>query len=304
MLLFFGFSKFSLRAHSKYFANHMKQSKEDSAIAVWVVITAVGHPAYFSVAELSVLSVLKHTSFSILLGVDLDEAPAWADHPRITTVLLEPRYGTGKRLPFLAKFETLSYLTQIVDKGLVLQMDADALMVREIRRDMIESALCKYEYAMVEQKQIIGSNNDRAFFLEHYENHSMVWFDSSDAPEIDDFRFYNAGVVLFTIESLVRFLPWSNSVIESKPDHHRVGKHMIGDQDYLQFWVNNLNPQQCRELPWFWNHCEHWDAEFPRNGALICHFSNFCNGPAPDAWDRMSSLLERNNQDRQVFNAD
>ena len=65
---------------------------------------------------------------------------------------------------------------------------------------------------------------------------------------------------------------------------------MISDQDYFQVWTNNLYPGSCRELSWEWNHCEYWDTGFPRTGARIAHFSNFCNGPARDTAARMRAL--------------
>jgi hypothetical protein len=66
---------------------------------------------------------------------------------------------------------------------------------------------------------------------------------------------------------------------------------MIGDQDYFQYWTNNLHSENRNTLPWMWNHCEHWDEGFPRKDAFILHFSNFCREPTP--WQILRMFLMR-----------
>jgi lipopolysaccharide biosynthesis glycosyltransferase len=175
----------------------------------------------------------------------------------------------------------------------ILQLDADAVLVKDLTPELIIDQLRSHSFAMMEQTAIKGSNNNRQFFLNHFIEHTMVWFGKKTMPpSIDTFRYFNSGVVLSTGVAMVAFLSWCQSMIEQKPAHHRVGQHMIADQDYFQYWLNTLHPGQCNTLPWYWNHCEHWHDSFPQAGALICHFSNFCNGPDTNTAKRMHSLLE------------
>ena len=53
----------------------------------------------------------------------------------------------------------------------------------------------------------------------------------------------------------------------------------ITDQDFVQFWSNNMHPELVSTLDWSWNHCSQWDIDFPRPGARVIHFSNFYRAP-------------------------
>jgi hypothetical protein len=260
---------------------------------VSVCITAVGSQQYHDAARVAIRSILRNSPFPVFLGIDSQQRPFWTEHPRITTFLMPQWNDTSETPAFLAKFDTLSKLIDQHPDTYILQMDADALLVAELNAEHIIEQLGDYSFAMLEQTTITGSSNDREFFLKHYIDHTMKWFgDKTTPPAVAAFRYYNSGVVLSKADAMRKFLDWCHRVIENKPPHHRVGRHMIGDQDYFQYWANSLNPGQCRTLPWSWNHCEHWHDDFPRAGSVICHFSNFCNGPDEHTTGRMSGLLD------------
>jgi hypothetical protein len=89
------------------------------------------------------------------------------------------------------------------------------------------------------------------------------------------------------MEKIASWTPSRIDLSEAGHVDHQVGMHMIADQDYLQYWVHNLKPGSCILLPWYWNHCRHWAEGFPRPGARVIHFSNFCNGPDQDIIKQM-----------------
>jgi hypothetical protein len=146
---------------------------------------------------------------------------------------------------------------------------------------MLELALEGRSLGMVEQPGIRGSGMEHSDFLSHYRDHTLQWFENSrdPAPDPNDFRFYNSGVVVGRREAFAAVVDWAIASIRGTDREHQVGEHMIADQDYFQYWCNRLHPLSCTPLPWYWNHCEHWDVSFPRRGALVTHFSNFCAGP-------------------------
>jgi hypothetical protein len=65
---------------------------------------------------------------------------------------------------------------------------------------------------------------------------------------------------------------------------------MIADQDYIQYWTNELHPRSAATLDWSWNHCEHWHGDFPRPGVRIAHLSNACHGPTRRSLWRLRAL--------------
>lgn len=260
---------------------------------VWVCMTVVGDRRYHDAARLALRSVLRNSPFPVFMGVDTGERPLWTEHPRVVTTQLSRWSSSSKRPMFLSKFDTLSALVKQEPRAVIMQMDADAILARNLAGADVVAELKRHPFAMLEQAAVIGSGNDRSFFLEHYVNHTMAWFgDKRAPPRLHSFRYYNSGVLLCTAEALTEFLQWCKPSITSKPDHHRVGQHMIADQDYLQYWLNTVHPGMCRSLPWFWNHCEHWHDGFPRPGARVYHFSNFCHGPDATTTARMSHFLE------------
>jgi hypothetical protein len=247
---------------------------------VCVCMTVSGHPHYFRAAREAVRSVLARSDFDVFvaLGSTGDPLP---DTSRVHSHRLGPTTPSIDRAqPFLLKFRALEACLAHSDAAVLLLMDVDALLVADMDAGTVRDALGPAGLGLVEQTAIRGSAMARPDFLQHYVNHTLRWFDPAAAPPtLEAFRFYNGGMVLGTRAEWQRFTLWALERIRGARGAHRVGQHMISDQDYLQYWANSLSRASCIELSWRWNHCEHWDDGFPRRDAYVLHFSNFCNGP-------------------------
>jgi hypothetical protein len=209
------------------------------------------------------LSLLRHSDLDVFVALD--------------------RAGS-----FLLKFDALEACLRATDAPTLLLLDADAVLVAPTTATQVETALAGRGLAMVEQTGIRGSGMGRADFLDHYARHSLAFLaPSAPSPEAESFRFFNSGVVIGTRQELRALATWARTAIEASGREHRVGEHMIADQDYYQVWVNHVHRGSCTELDWSWNHCEHWHEDFPRPGARILHFSGFCRGPTRETVARM-----------------
>ncbi|MCB2228223.1 MAG: hypothetical protein KQH53_16200 [Desulfarculaceae bacterium] len=247
---------------------------------VWVCLTIHGHPAYYLAGRQAALSVLKRSGFKVFLVTDHLLKTGLLPRRRMLVHPLGPVQSRVRARRFLAKLTGLKALLERTDSELIMLLDADAVLVRDLTPDHIRRALDRRGLGLVEQTTILGSSMSRADFLRHYQEHSLAWLAPDESPPpLEQYRYYNSGVVLGRRDELERFSAWAQEMLTLRPGDHRVGEHMVADQDYFQYYANSLRPQACRELPWHWNHCEHWDQGFPRPGAFVCHFSNFCMRP-------------------------
>lgn len=264
-------------------------------MSVCVCTLVHGQRRYFTAAAQSVRSVLANSDFDVFVAYDGPHAEPLPNGERITFHQIdEPLPSDHRAHRFLRKFRALASLLAQGKYDHILLLDADAIVVRPLKEaDMVQS-LAGHPIGMVEQKGITGSNMGRPQFLEHYKKHSMqLVCPDLPPPDIATFRFFNSGVVLGKADHLQRLASWAIQVMDSHEGEFQVGEHMVADQDLFQVWTNTVEPGCCIELPWYWNHCEHWDANFPKLGALIVHFSNFCCGPANDTVERMRGLRRR-----------
>ena len=227
------------------------------------------------------MSVLQFSDFDLFLALGTGPDLRLSKGSRIYQHHLADRYPHGYRAhSFLLKFHALQACLENTQQRWLLLLDADALLVRPITEDMIRKALIKRGLGMVEQTTVRGSSMGSKEFLDHYRQHTLAWLaPEAQPPGILAFRYYNSGVVLGERNHFQEFTSWALATLDRNPGSHQVGKHMIGDQDYFQYWTNNLHPNTRNTLPWYWNHCEHWDQGFPRKSAYILHFSNFCLEP-------------------------
>jgi hypothetical protein len=226
-------------------------------------------------------SVLAHSDFDIFLAHD-QEKPFTLSSSRCQSVAIpdEMVEHFPARL-FLKKFRALRACLDAGRHPLVLCLDADAIMAARVDRRMIEQALDGHAVGMVEQTGIRGGSVGRPELLAHYQNYTLNWFEPGRRPAVTSpFRYYNSGVVLARREKLREIVEWVENRLARSPGDHKVGHHMISDQDYYQYWVHAVDPGCCAALPWRWNHCRHWDEGFPLAEALILHFSFFCKPPA------------------------
>ena len=251
-------------------------------------VVAHGDPNYRSAAGDAALAILEHTDWDLVLVCDAPIPGIVDDGRRVKTVRFEPPPAGDRAARFLAKFEALERALAVSDAPLVALLDADTRIVRRTTAADVAEALGDRSIGMVEQTGIRGSNMNRSRFRDHYRDVSLSFIDpTAPVPALEDFRFFNSGVVFGRREAIVDLVATTRARIESRTDAHVVGEHMVADQDYFQHWANTLHPGACAELSWEWNHCEWWDDDFPAVGARILHFSNFCLGPTRDALERM-----------------
>ncbi|WP_005038462.1 hypothetical protein [Holophaga foetida] len=250
-----------------------------------------GSDAYYDAGREAVRSVLVHTDFPVFVSCD-DKTRLKLNSSRLQVDECSRYSGAHRSWRFLGKFRALEACIRSSDEDLVLFLDADALLLQPLDDRLIRTALNHHPLGMVEQTTITGSTMNRTAFWEHYRQHSLSFIAPDLAPPTpSQFRYFNSGVVFGRKSTIAAITDWALSEIRRSSSDHCIGQHMIADQDYFQVWTNNLFPGICQELPWEWNHCEYWDVGFPRRTARIAHFSNFCNGPAPDTATRMRALL-------------
>lgn len=268
------------------------ESADDRKKGVTACLLVHGDPSYAEVARVAVDSLLADSDFEVFVAHAPGPVDEWRLHPRLRRQLLPPETRPVPRAHrFLKKFQALSCCLQQTSSARILLLDADVVLARPLRERELQAALGKADLGMVEQKSITGSAMNRASFRDHYTRHTLALLDPAGSPPaLSAFRYYNSGVVLGTRALWERLVPWAIQTMNRIAGDHHVGDHMIADQDYLQYWSNNLHPGGCVELPWYWNHCEYWDDHFPRRGVLFAHFSNFCNGPARNTAARMKAL--------------
>lgn len=260
----------------------VKSAPEARLPAACVCVLATGRPIYYLAARGAVRSVLEHSDFEVFVAVGDPQRWRAPSSPRVTTRTVAdlPR-RQGRATPFLRKLHALAACLVASRAERIVLLDADARFVRRIDAAAVDAALDGRTLGMSEQPTIRGSGMTRAEFLRHYARHSLVALgDGAAAPSLEDFRFFNSGVLLARRDGLEQFLAWALPRIDAPGTTHQVGSHMIADQDYLQVWSNTVRPGSCATLPWSWNHCEHWDEGYPRAGARILHASNFCRGPS------------------------
>lgn len=258
--------------------------------SVCVCVHVSGATKYYLAARQSLASVLDRTRFDIVAVAGA--GPRWLlpGHPRVQVQTLPETGQNGHRsAPFLRKFLAIEACLRSTDARHLMILDADTVVTTNIDTAVVERSLDGLPLGMAEQSTIRGSTMDRSDFLDHYRRHSLAWIAPGvAAPDVERFRFFNSGVVLGARDELERLANWARETVDRTGPRHEIGSHMIADQDYFQVWTNSLHPGTCRTLSWKWNHCEHWDENFPRRGAYVLHFSNFCNGPTSRTLARMA----------------
>jgi len=246
---------------------------------ICVCMLVVGGSNYFRASRQSIRSVLARSNFDVCIGTD-DPDRIRPVSDRVKRLRLPAPKDPHRAQPFLMKFQSLLACLEHVQSEWIILMDTDAIFVDTLTTDTVRDALAGRGLGMAEQTTILGSHMTRKEFLDHYIHYSLAWLEpDAPPPTLNAYRFFNSGVVLGRRSELHRFATWAleKATLATRP--HQLGEHMIADQDYFQFWTNTLHPGCCQTLPWSWNHSSLWDSGFPRSGAHIMHFSNFCHGP-------------------------
>ena len=263
-------------------------------MATVVCMLVHGDAGYYRASGEAARSVLRSTPFRLFVAHGDEAAPPLAASSRVALHALADPFPTTRAQRaqrFLRKFRALEACLAGGRDDFVVLLDADALFVRPCTERMVAAALADHPIAMVEQPTVTGSRMGRVDFLAHYVRHTLALLaPEAPPPALADFRYFNSGVVLLRRAEAEALTRWAQRTIDDVAGDHEVGEHMIADQDYFQLWVNTLHPGRAANLPWYWNHCEHWHPSFPRLGTLIAHFSNFCHGPAATTPTRMRAL--------------
>ena len=250
-----------------------------------VCVSILAGSAFADCARESVLSVLENSSFDVhlsLVGVKPKRLPP--TRRLVVSALDTPRRRRERAWPFLRKFWALERCLARTDADRLVLLDADAVLVRRLEDRDVAAALSGGALGMVAQETITGSAMTRADFHDHYVRHTLAFIAPGEKPPPPErFRYFNSGVVLGTRAELESLCSWATSAIAGAGRRHAVGKHMIADQDYFQYWAHAVAPERTVALPWSWNHSGAWHEGFPRPDARILHFTNFCNGPARGA---------------------
>lgn len=267
---------------------------------VCALLLVHGPDAYFRSAREAVASILSHTPFDVCVISDRRMDLPDNGNNRCTQQALPLHTGLQCRsTPFLRHFNGMQVGLAATSAEYCIVLDADAIVFRpfdltDMLRDLGDAGL-----GLVEQTTITGSGMTRADFLDHYRRHALAWFDASpdDTPDVDGFHYLNAGVIVGRRETLGELIEWALDDMRQRDTAFEIGEHMISDQDYIQYWCHQLHPDRFTVLPWYWNHCEHWDGGFPRQDAIIAHFSNFCRGPTMAQIQRMRILRRQGSLD-------
>jgi hypothetical protein len=263
----------------------------EPAESVVVCTFALGTPAYFAALRQAVGSALRYTPFDVFAVVGSDCAIRLPATRRFRELRWQVSARQHRSHHFLAKFRALRACLEHTRAEVVLYLDADAVFTRRTSAHDVVMALAGRDLAMVEQELLPDSPSTRDFLFDHYCDHTRVWFGAGGAaPSRDSFRFYNSGVILACRRGLTELCNWALATIERLGPRHEVGQHMIADQDYIQYWANEIHPRCTAALDWSWNHCEHWHSDFPRNGVRIAHLSNACHGPTRRSLWRLRAL--------------
>ncbi len=256
-----------------------------------VCVYVTGSERYGLIAREAARSVLDHSPFDVCFVHDQGLDRHLPRSSRLRRLALPKTETIDRADSFNGKLDAIALCIDQTRDDLYVMLDADAVFTRRIEESDIREAMGGRGLAMVEQKRIVGSPMGRRELFEHYCAVSLR-FDAPDLPppDFETFRYFNAGVILLERETASKALAFARERVRTLPRPHAVGEFMITDQDHLQVYANSIAPGSAAELPWYWNHCEHWDDGFPRADAWILHFSNFCNGPAEGVAERMREL--------------
>ena len=227
-------------------------------------VLGVGSPKYRIAAWQTALISSKKSNFEVFLGIDVgvDGGIKEVELP-FELVQLNNGRGNFRAQPFLQKFELWREMLNRSNAEILIHLDADAVMVKELTAEAVKKVLGDFDLGMVEQGQIIGESKfGKIELYQHYLHHTHRYIAPDlDPPSLDDFTFFNSGVVIFRRAELERFLDWFESVSVKLDGTYSLGEHMIADQDFLQIWANEIRPSGSTKLPPTFNHSPLWHVD-------------------------------------------
>jgi GT2 family glycosyltransferase len=208
--------------------------------------------------------------------------------PKSDTLSKFNDYSAGDR--FLHKFKVWGETLRKSDAHFFLHIDADASATESFSLKLLLDNLGEKSIGMVQQPKVLGQHPlGKKQLYDHYVKVSHKAINNVISPtSIQDFKYFNSGVVLFRRQSLENFLAWTSEILPIMP--REIDGNMVADQDMLQVYANEIVPEEVKELDWKWNHCQWWDEDFPSPEAHIIHMSNFCQGPTAFQMGKLASL--------------
>lgn len=270
-----------------------------------VSLLVSGSAGYAIAARECVLALLTHTEFPIHVAADPVGCMLLPKSPRIHLCSLPERPPTGGAAPFMEKFVALEQCLAAFADDTVLMIDVDAILTERISEPHVEAILGDHPIAMVEQKCTLGEGKHRRDFLRHYTNVTLAAISpGAAAPRLEDFRYFNSGVVFLRRDEATRIIRWVRGIVAERPGVLSHDERIIADQDFLQVWTNTIRPGSCRELDWRYNHCGLWHEGYPRGGAVIHHFSNYLRGPDLEGLAAMRALRRPSDAGQPVTDAE
>ena len=197
-------------------------------------------------------------------------------------------HSAGDR--FIHKFKIWEETLSKSDAQFFLHLDADASVTATFSLTSLLNELGDKSIGMVQQSKVLGINPlGKKELYDHYVKVSHQAVNGvAPPPLLQDFKYFNSGVVLFRRKSLENFLAWASEILLVMP--REIDGNMVADQDMLQVFANEIVPEEVKELDWKWNHCQWWDENFPSSHAHIIHMSNFCQGPTSIQMSKLAIL--------------
>jgi GT2 family glycosyltransferase len=251
-----------------------------------VGILGIGSTEYRLAAWQSAQAASSNKEFEVFIGTDI-ELDSEIDQRLLPFKVVPMSAGqvSFRAQPFMRKFELWHRILELSEFDYFVHIDSDAVFVDHLSEGEIREYLKESFLGMVEQNEIVGEVDFGITNLyQHYLNFSHKYILPDAQPvELSKFRFFNSGVVIFNREGLVRFLEWFEEIVGNLDGSFAIGPHMIADQDFLQIWANEIEPESAVSLPSVLNHSPLWHRDFPDSKAKIIHLSNFCNGPKREA---------------------
>ncbi len=243
-----------------------------------ICIVSFGEAAYYAAAYESAASALAYTDAEILVLTDAVDIELPHDSRIAHLPVLTPERSSKR---FMTKLEGWRACLNETEADVIVLLDADAVFVADAPSPELITLVRETDLAMVEQVRLVQLGWRKGDYWRHYCRTSLKAIDAhASPPSPENFRFFNAGFVISRRPGLERFLDWYREVA-LRVDFDQADRMglPITDQDFVQFWSNNMHPELVSTLDWSWNHCSQWDIDFPRPGARVIHFSNFYRAP-------------------------
>jgi len=246
------------------------------------VVWCCGSDRYFKSAATAVKSLLINTDLDVVVATpDPDRLPL-VKVPRLTVLKVDGVEHGRRADPFIGKFSAIEAVLHEFDNELLLMIDADCRVSQPWNSSDLSDLLQDADFALAEQPGITGTAMNRASFLEHYLSVSLPGVLPHGAPPgLEEFRYYNTGVVLGRRRAWTQMLQFAQKCAGSD-NSLEINDQMVADQDIIQVWLNSTDEARVAVLDVeVWNASDLW-CDVDNDQAKVIHHSNFCQGPTDE----------------------